>query len=59
MAQQLPDLKEQYGDKQVENVVKELNRIFWDGYAEKNLDVATAILKNRGNEVVDTTSEST
>ena len=59
MAQRLPDLKEQYGHKKVENVVMVLDRLFEDGFAEKNLDVTAAMLINRENEVADSTSGST
>jgi hypothetical protein len=44
MAQRLPDLKEQYGHKQVEYVVEVLDQLLGKGYAEKNLDVAAALL---------------
>ena len=51
MAQRLPDLKEQYGNKQVEDVVKMLDQMFGKGYAEKNVDVAAALLGNGDKEV--------
>ena len=58
MAQRLPDLKEQFGNKQVENVVTLLDRLFGDGYAEKNLDVTAALLGNGDKEVADSAKGS-
>lgn len=57
MAQRLPDLIEQYGHKQVENVVTVLDRLFGNGYAEKNLDVAATLLGNGDKWVVDSTND--